>query len=102
MPDSRNDKAENRLTTIDVRRNDHGRRYSCLPVDSLDHEGFTIDCTEAYTYPAMFDVRKGDIVLWLSDGRYMQATIAQVERTTTLLRAVLEGAEELPPDFFPY
>jgi hypothetical protein len=102
MPDARSDKAENRLTTIDIWRRDYGRRYTALPVDSLDHQGFMIDCTEAYTRPAMFDVREGDTVLWLSNGRYIQATIVHVERTSTLLRAVLEDTEELPPDFFPY
>lgn len=61
-----------------------------------------IDCTEAYTRPHMFDVREGDTILWLSNGRYIQATIAHIERTRTLLRAVLEHAEELPSDFFPY
>jgi hypothetical protein len=102
MSKSRSDKAEYRLTTIDVRRHNYGRRYTALPVDSLDREGFTIDCAEAYMHPAMFDVCEGDTILWLSDGRYIQATITRIERTSTLLRAVLENAEELSEDFFPY
>lgn len=102
MPDSRSGISDHSLNTIDVLRRNYGRRYSGLPVDTIDRESFTIDCTHSYMRPSMFDVRPGDTVRWMKNGRYLQGQITHVERTDTSLRALLEKVEPLPQDFFPW
>lgn len=100
MPDT-GDKHKERLKMIDVERRLYGRRYTFLPVDSLDQSGFTIECQGTYMRPAMYDLCEGDLVRWQHDGHYLQGTICRVERTQDGLRADLDGVEVLPADFFP-
>lgn len=88
------------FNSIDVERRGHGRRYSCLPVDSIDRSGFTIDCTNSYLRPDMFDLQPGDIVRWLDKGRRLQGWIRSVERNGALVQVVLRDVTLLPPDFF--
>jgi hypothetical protein len=101
MPESREAKPETRLKTIDIVRPLYGRRYTGLPVDSVDRQAFTINCTGAYMRPPMYDIQQGDTVRWQKNGRYVEATIASVERTTDMLRAELHQVRNLPEDFFP-
>lgn len=102
MPDTRGGTPEQSLKTIDVVRRDYGRRYTGLPVDTIDRQSFTIDCNQTYMRPAMFDLRPGDTVRWVKNGRYLEGTIASVERTETLIRAVLDQVKVLPADFSPW
>lgn len=90
------------LTTVTIERRDYGRRYSELPVDQIDREGFEIDCSGAYTRPAQYDLRKGDIVRWRQGERVIEATIAAVERSAERIHVTLADAHPLPPDFFYY
>ena len=85
---------------IDVERQGHGRRYACLPVDSIDQDGFMIDCTDSYMRPELFDLQPGDIVRWIAKGRRLQGHIGMIERNNMVLRATLEDVMPLPPDFF--
>jgi hypothetical protein len=100
MSEKRSSANQIKLKTIDVERRNYGRRYTGLPVDTLDKTGFTIDCTHAYMRPIMFDLQQGDIVRWLHNGRYMQGSITRVERTDAVLSAALQDVVLLPPDFF--
>lgn len=93
---------EQNYSTIDVERRGHGRRYTGLFVDSIDQEGFTIDCSNTYMRPHMFDLRTGDIVRWKQQDRYVQGRITMVTRNGEIISASLEHIELLPPDFFPY
>lgn len=86
--------------SIDVERRDHGRRYSCLPVDTIDRQGFSIDCTDSYLRPDMFDLQPGDTVRWIEKGHRFQGTIAAVERNGLTLQASLADVVPLPADFF--
>lgn len=90
------------LRTVDVLRRGFGRRYTGLPIDTISRDGFTIDCTAGYMRPEMFDLRVGDTVRWSQNGRYIQATIARVERNGHLLTVALSDSGLLPTDFFPY
>jgi hypothetical protein len=90
------------LLTVDVFRRGHGRRYSLLPVDQLDREGFVIDCGVGGLRPEHFDLRQGDIVRFAQGERYVEATIASVSRDSQHLRAVLVDALLLPPEYFPF
>lgn len=91
------------LLTVDVYRLGHGRRYSALPVDQLDNDGFLIDCSASGSLrPEHFDLRQGDIVRFPQGERYIEAIIASVSRTTQELRVVLANAQLLPPEFFPF
>jgi hypothetical protein len=95
-------KPEERLTLIDIARQMYGRRYSCLPVDTLDEEHFRIDCTGGYMRPHMFDIQAGDTVRWQHEGRYKQGQVAHVERDGEALMATLRNVELLPPEFSPW
>lgn len=88
------------FSSIDVERRGYGRRYSCLPVDTIDRHGFTIDCTDSYLRPEMFDLQTGDIVRWIDQGNRLQGYIADVERNGVIIHVVLRDVEPLPPDFF--
>lgn len=90
------------LTTITIERRSYGRRYSELPVDLIDRDGFVIDCAGAYARPEHYDLRVGDIVRWRQGERVIEATIAAVDRGAERLHATLSGAHPLPPDFFYY
>jgi hypothetical protein len=90
------------LTTITIERRNYGRRYSELPVDLIDRDGFEIDCAGAYARPAHYDLCVGDIVRWRDGERAIEATIAAVERSADRIRANLTGAHPLPPEYFYY
>jgi plastocyanin len=93
---------EQRLTCIDTERRMYGRRYSSLPVDTLDEQHFRIDCTDGYMRPHMFDIQAGDTVRWQHEGRYKQGQVAHVERDGEALMATLRNVELLPPEFSPW
>ncbi|NJM08291.1 hypothetical protein HC891_22085 [Candidatus Gracilibacteria bacterium] len=90
------------LVTVDVVRRGYGRRYSSLPVDTVDNDGLVIDFVSSVLRPEHYDLRVGDTVRWLQDGRYVQALVAHVHRNGTRLTAAFSNAELLPADFFPY
>jgi hypothetical protein len=90
------------LTTITIERRGYGRRYSELPVDQIDRDSFLIDCAGAYTRPAQYDLRPGDIVRWREGERILQATIAHISIAADQLRVALRDTNLLPPDFFYY
>jgi hypothetical protein len=90
------------LQTVDVFRKGQGRRYSALPVDTLDRDMFVIDCADGPLRPDIFDLQPGDTVRFLQGERYVQATITTVQRNGHLLSAHLADAELLPPDYFPF
>lgn len=94
--------AEQAFITVDVRRRWYGQRYTSLPVDTIDHRGLTIDCTESYMRPVMFDLLPGDVVRWTHDQQRFQAIIAQVERTDTLVTIVFKDVLSLTSEHFPY
>jgi hypothetical protein len=95
------DNREYHLTLVDVERRGYGRRYTSLPVDTLNDQGFSINCTDTYMRPALYDLRQGDMVRWLHNGHYHQGTIATIERTETLVQVTLKETGPLPEDFFP-
>jgi|GEM_PF-439771 len=86
--------------SIDVERRGYGRRYSCLPVDTIDQHAFTIDCTDSYLRPEMFDLQPGDIVRWFTRGNRLQGYIDHVERNGVVIQVALRDVEPVPPDFF--
>ena len=88
--------------TVDVERRGYGRRYTGLPVDSLDREGFSIDFTGAYMRPEWIDIQVGDTVRWRAGERTLQAQVAEVQREKDYLRVQVVDTTLLPPDaFFP-
>jgi hypothetical protein len=88
--------------TVDVERRGYGRRYTGLPVDSLDREGFSIDFTGAYMRPEWIDIQVGDTVRWRVGERTLQAQVAEVHREEEHLRVQVVGTTPLPPEaFFP-
>jgi hypothetical protein len=88
--------------TVDIERRGYGRRYTGLPVDTLNREEFSIDFTGAYMSPERIDIRPGDIVRWREGERQLQAQVAEVRRDASTLQIRLAGAKPLPPDaFFP-
>lgn len=94
--------AEQAFITVDVRRRWYGQRYTSLPVDAIDQRGLTIDCTDSYMRPTMFDLLPGDVVRWTHEQQRFQAVIAHVERTETLLTILFSDVRPLPSDQFPY
>ncbi|EFO79333.1 hypothetical protein OSCT_2771 [Oscillochloris trichoides DG-6] len=90
------------LTTITIERRGYGRRYSDLPVDHLDIDGFVIDCSGAYTRPNHYDLRVGDIVRWRNGDQILEAIIAGVERSNDRVTVTLRNTTPLPDDFFFY
>jgi plastocyanin len=102
MAPANEQKPEQRLTSIDTERRMYGRRYSGLPVDTLDEQHVSIDCTGGYMRPHMFDIQVGDTVRWQHEGRYRQGTVARVEQDGDVLTAYLEDVELLPPDYSPW
>jgi hypothetical protein len=86
--------------TVDIERRGYGRRYSMLPVDLLQHEGFSIDFTGAYMRPEMIDIRPGDIVRWREGERQLQAQVAEVRREADALHVRVEDIVPLPPEAF--
>lgn len=87
--------------SIFVFRRNYGRRYTELPVDELDRDGFTIVCNGRLR-PEHFDLQPGDIVRWRSGEQFIEATLSAVHREPNRLRAVLADAHPLPPEYFPY
>lgn len=102
MAQSQSDQSKQRLQQVDIERHMYGRRYSGLPVDTLERSGFTIDCRDSYMQPEMYDIQQGDTVRWLRNGRYVQGVISQIERNNGVLQVALDDVELLPPDFFPH
>jgi hypothetical protein len=86
--------------TVDIERRGYGRRYSLLPVDVLQREGFSIDFTGAYMRPDMIDIRPGDIVRWHEGERQLQGQVAEVRRETDALHVRVENIVPLPPEAF--
>jgi len=86
--------------TVDIERRGYGRRYTWLPVDSLNREGFAIDFTGAYIRPDQIDVRPGDTVRWREGERQVQAQVAEVRREPEMLHVRFEQVTPLPPDAF--
>lgn len=101
MSSAHNGKKPAIFNAIDVERRYYGRRYTGLPVDTIDRTSFAIDCTDGYMRPTMYDLQVGDRVRWLKNGRYVQAEIARIEHTDTHVYATLTEVILLPPDFFP-
>ncbi|NNJ10473.1 hypothetical protein EKD04_009050 [Chloroflexales bacterium ZM16-3] len=90
------------LTTITIERRNYGRRYSELPVDKIDRDGFEIDCAGAYARPAHYDLCAGDIVRWREGERAIEAVIVAVARGDDLVSVTIADAHPLPPEFFYY
>lgn len=90
------------LLTVSTFRRSYGRRYTELPVDRVDRDSFAIDCSASAMRPELYDLRAGDLVRWRDGERFIEATIAAVQREGALLTAALRDAHPLPPDFFPY
>lgn len=88
------------LRTVDIERRGYGRRYTWLPVDSRDREGFTIDFTGAYIRPEQIDIQVDDIVRWHEDGRVIQAYVSVVQRGINTLDVRLRDTQLLPPEAF--
>ena len=88
------------LLTIDVDRRGYGWRYRMLPIDSITRNELLIDLVGATLRPEQIDLRPGDTVRWLDNGKRIQARIAQVWRENGQLRAALEDAELLPAELF--
>ena len=86
--------------TVDIERRGYGRRYSWLPVDVLNREGFAIDFTGAYLRPEMIDIQLGDIVRWREGERLVQGRVAEVHREVHALHARVADAVPLPPEAF--
>ena len=86
--------------TVDIERRGYGRRYTWLPVDSLSHEGFSIDFTNAYLRPDQIDIRPGDIVRWREGERQLQGNVAEVQREAHALHVRVADATPLPPEAF--
>ncbi|HMQ31830.1 MAG TPA: hypothetical protein PKD53_13970 [Chloroflexaceae bacterium] len=90
------------LTTVFVFRRHYGRRYTELPVDSVDRDGLQISCDGTHMRPEHYDLRPGDIVRWRSGDRFVEAVISAVRRDERALSADLADARPLPPEYFPY
>ncbi|MEI6179724.1 MAG: hypothetical protein WCP31_03145 [Chloroflexales bacterium] len=90
------------LTTVIVFRRSYGRRYTDLPVDSVDRDGLLISCAGTYMRPEHYDLRPGDIVRWRDGERYVEAVISAVRRADHTVQVDLAEAHPLPPEFFPY
>lgn len=88
------------LLTIDVDRRSYGWRYRMLPVDAISRTELLIDFTGGVLRPDQIDLRAGDIIRWLDNGKRVQAHITQVWREGSQLRAALADAELLPADLF--
>lgn len=86
--------------TVDIERRGYGRRYTGLPVDTLSREGFSIDFTGAYMRPEWIDLQLGDIVRWRDGEHQIQAQIAAVQRSASLIDVRISGAMPLPADAF--
>jgi len=86
--------------TVDIERRGYGRRYSMLPVDDLQREGFSIDFTGAYMRPEMIDIQPGDIVRWREGERQLQGQVAEVRREADALHVRVEDTVPLPPEAF--
>lgn len=84
---------------VTIERREYGRRYTWLPVDTIDEYHFKILCDGTYMHPDMYDLRLDDVVRWKQQGRYVQGIISRVERTATALCASLSNVALLPPDF---
>jgi hypothetical protein len=90
------------LKTVSIYRRNYGPRYTGLPVDSVDAEGFSIDCSETYMRPERFDLCVGDLVRWWAGEGFSEAVISAVQCDEHHLRVQLHHARQLPEDFFPY
>jgi hypothetical protein len=90
------------LVTVFVFRRQYGRRYTELPVDSIDSAGFRIDCADSHMRPRQYDLRPGDVVRWRQGERFAEAQISAVHYDDAAVRVELNGAYLLPPDYFPY
>jgi hypothetical protein len=90
------------LTTVSVFRRSYGRRYTDLPVDSVDRDGLLISCDGTYMRPEHYDLRPGDIVRWRQGERYVEAVVSTVRRDVRSVQVALAEAHPLPPEFFPY
>ena len=71
-------------------------------MDTIDRRGFTVDCTESYMRPEMYDLQPGDVVRWVQDGQHVQGTIATIECNDTLVSVALKDVFALPSDLYPY
>jgi len=91
---------ERTLLTIDVDRRNYGWRYRMLPIDAISRTELLIDFTGSALRPDQIDLRAGDVIRWLDNGKRVQAQIVQVWRDGAQLRATLADAELLPADLF--
>ncbi|MFV9503182.1 MAG: hypothetical protein AB4911_01310 [Oscillochloridaceae bacterium umkhey_bin13] len=90
------------LTTVIIFRRSYGRRYTDLPVEQVDRDGFVISCEGTHMRPPHYDLRSGDIVRWREGDRYLEATISAVHVADPGLHVALRDAYLLPAEFFPY
>jgi hypothetical protein len=90
------------LITVSIFRRSYGRRYTDLPVESVDREALLISCEGTFMRPEYYDLRPGDIVRWRNGERYVEAVISEVRRDARSVNVALADAHPLPPEFFPY
>jgi len=90
------------LLTVSVFRRSYGRRYTDLPVDGLERDSFTIDCSGSSMRPELYDLRAGDLVRWRQGERFVEATIDTVRRDGAQLHVALRDAHLLYAEYFPY
>jgi hypothetical protein len=88
------------FVTVDIERRGYGRRYTSLPVDALERDGFAIDFHGSYIRPEHIDIRPGDVVRWREGGRLVQAQVAAVQLDGLVLQVSVVDARPLPPEAF--
>lgn len=85
--------------TVDITRPQIGKRYSILPVDSVDVTGFHTDYTGSPLRPQLLDIHVGDIVYWYDDGIRLQARVDELAIEGDILRVAFSDVESAPPEW---
>jgi hypothetical protein len=92
--------SELRLLFVDIVRRGYGRRYTWLPVDRLDREGFEANFEGAYLRPNQIDVRPDDIARWREGDSFFQARVVAVVLDGDWLRVSFDDLQRIPIEVY--
>jgi hypothetical protein len=91
---------DQRLSFVDIVRRGYGRRYTWLPVDRLDRDGFAADFNGAYLRASQLDIQIGDLARWRDGDSYLQARIAAVAHENEWVLAHFEAVEHISAEIY--
>lgn len=83
------------LYYVDIIRRGYGRRYTWLPVDRLDRDGFAANYNGSHITPTQIDVRIDDIARWREGESYFEGRVTLVQHDDSWLTVSFDNVQHI-------